>query len=392
MKIAVVTPEYPPDTIGGGGVAVQALVREYIREHVVEVFSAADSTRSWVRNRHRDTAEANFVVNRYPLIPMGKQHPYLRSVVPPNLPAWLALRNDLAEWKPDVAHLHGYGYALTDLAAFLLAARHVPYIFTVHGLPATPARRNPAIRAAYRTYQRFGVGKVIRGAQAVTAVSTPVAEAMVGSAMVRVIPNGTSPLPESDAKRAGQLKAKLALANETPIIAAAGRLSTTKGFDVLIEALDHVQVPKVVCVIAGSDGGVADSLAQLAAKVREGVSVKLPGLLNRQELADLFAIANVVVVPSREEPFGLVALEALASRKRLVASNIGGLGEFLNPRVSKLVPPGDVQALGAAITLSLTRGPLLQNEVEEIEDLLARYSWTSIAQEYLRLMADIREI
>src|SRR2546425_12965989 len=95
MKIAVVTPEYPPDTIGGGGIVVEALVTHYLADNRVEVFSAADSMRSWSLGRHRDTVEKNVVVNRYPLLPIGGDRAYLRSVVPPNLRAWLALRNDL---------------------------------------------------------------------------------------------------------------------------------------------------------------------------------------------------------------------------------------------------------------------------------------------------------
>src|ERR1700680_4264684 len=103
MKVAVVTPEYPPDTIGGGGGAGEALVHEYAAKHEVRVFSAADSTRSWVQGRELELVD-DIPIHRYPLVPVGKGKPYLRSVMPPNLPAWLALRADLAHWSPDVAH------------------------------------------------------------------------------------------------------------------------------------------------------------------------------------------------------------------------------------------------------------------------------------------------
>jgi len=386
-----VTPEYPPDTIGGGGVVVQALVAEYMADHKVEVFSAADSTRSWFGHRDRDNADKNVFINRYPLIPFGRHQAYLRSVVPPNPSAWFELRNDLVAWRPDVAHLHGYGYSLTDLAALALARRRVPYIFTVHGLPSTPMRRNSGIRAAYRIYQRFGVGRAIRGAREVTAISAAVAEEVGCRRKVHVIPNGISPLPGSDARTGVELREQLGLPDGLPVVVAAGRLSITKGFDVLIQALEQVQVRELACVVAGSDGGVADVLARLAAKARKGVTVKLPGRLHRQELADLFALADVVVVPSREEPFGLVALEALASHKRLVASNTGGLREFLHPGVATLVPPGDAGALAAGITLNLARGALSTTELQEIAHLLARYSWSAIAQRYMALMANARQ-
>lgn len=391
MKIAVVTPEYPPDTIGGGGVAVEALVHEFAGRHDVRVFSAADSIRSWFQGRHLDpTADA--VVNRYPLIPVGRRKPYLRSVVPPDLPAWLGLRKDLMSWRPDVAHLHGYGYAVTDLAGRILVRRGVPYIITIHGLPTTPLARNSLIRAAYRAYQRFGVGSTVRRARVVTAVSKSVADSVPCPVKVRVVPNGVTPLPVSDPARAGLLRGRLGISDGTPMVAAAGRLSTSKGFDVLVRALDDVRVPKLACVIAGSDAGAERLLLELAAHTRPGVSVRLVGRLSREDLADLFSAATVIVVPSREEPFGLVALEALSVRRRLVASNTGGLSEFLHARVAELVPPGDAAVLASAITSSLLRGRFTPREQKEVDELLDQHSWATVACQYESLLGEVANV
>jgi glycogen(starch) synthase len=390
MRIAVVTPEYPPDTIGGGGVVFQALVGEYITRHEVRVFTAADSDRSWVQSRRSETVD-NLTINRYPLIPIGQGISYLRSAPPPNFPAWLQLRNDIADWSPNVAHVHGYGHAFIDLAAFILARRHVPFVFTLHGIPTRPARRNSLIRAAWRIYQRFGAARVIRKAHTVTAVSIAGAGFLARQMPIHVVPNGVSPMTTSDPQRVEQLRERLAISRKGCVIAGVGRLSIEKGFDVLIKALDHVQVPEFTCVIAGSDGGAEQELTELASKVRPGISVLLPGRLTKESVADLMAIADVVVVPSREESFGLVALEALASGKRLVASRIGGLGEFLNPGVAELVARDDVAALASGITRSLARGPLTPRELDDAQRVVTSHLWSVVARQYEHLMAQVAE-
>jgi glycosyltransferase involved in cell wall biosynthesis len=387
MRIALVIPEFPPDAIGGGGVVFQALVREYVARHQVMVFTAADSTRSWTRGRYRDCTETA-VINRYPLIPLGKRIPYLRSAMPPNVRGWLELRRDLTTWSPQVAHVHGYGHAFIDLASGFLAKQGVPYIFTCHGIPSRPMRRNSVIRAAFKTYQRFGPERVIRSAHRVTAVSAAAAANLVHPKQIEIVPNGVSPMAVSNPLSARELRLRLAIPDSVALVAAAGRLSIEKGFDILIKALDKVQVARLFCVIAGSDGGAGPELAELAARCRPGISVSFPGRLSPQSITDLFSTADLVVVPSREESFGLVALEALAVGKRLVASRAGGLVDFLQPGLAQLVARDDPIALAAAITDSLARGPLTSGETEAVAGLVARYSWSSVAIQYEQLLSE----
>src|SRR5438093_4827236 len=145
VRLAVVTPEYPPHHIGGGGIVVEALTHELIRRHEVRVFSAYDVVRSWHRGRSV-VLQAGVGIYRYPTVPVFRGLPYLRSVLPPNPVGAANLGRDLAHWSPDVAHLHGYGYATVDLAALILRRLKVPYVFTVHGLPVTPGQRGFFIR------------------------------------------------------------------------------------------------------------------------------------------------------------------------------------------------------------------------------------------------------
>lgn len=366
----------------------QALVNEYAARHQVRVFTAADSTRSWIRGRFRG-AELRISVNRYPLIPVGKGVAYLRSSMPMNLRGWLDLRHDITSWNPEVAHVHGYGHLFVDLGVRLLMAQRIPYVFTCHGIPTRPFRQNVMARTTFRIYQRIAASNSVLNAQVVTAVSKSAAAALIHRNPIQIIPNGLSALPSSDLRKADLLRTKLGLSASVSVVAAAGRLSIEKGFDVLVNALDQVRVEQVACVIAGSDAGEGARLARLAEKCRPGVSVLFPGRLDSRGIADLFAIADVVVVPSREESFGLVALEALAAEKRLVATNAGGLGDFLDPHLAHLVSRDNARELSDAISGCLELGPVTEEERKQFQTFVAQFSWSAIAQRYEVLLSAV---
>jgi len=111
------------------------------------------------------------------------------------------------------------------------------------------------------------------------------------------------------------------------LVVAAGRLTESKGFDVLIEAMRELG-EEIQCVIAGK---VVRAPIEKALRAKAPANVAFVGELSRSELGSLLSLADVLAVPSRHEPFGLVALEAIASGTRVVASAVGGLPEFLCP-------------------------------------------------------------
>jgi glycosyltransferase involved in cell wall biosynthesis len=390
VRVAIVTPEYPPHHIGGGGVAVEALAREYAKNNEVRVFSAWDSNRSW---RGSPAAESidGIAITRYPLIPILQRRLYLRSVLPPNPKSGLRLWRDLIAWSPDIAHLHGYGCAIVDLAAIILSRQRIPYILTVHGLPQTPSQRGRVTRLAYRAYKVLGADRTTRKAHWVTAVSRAVADLLPPERQILVIPNGISALPPSDKHRADVLRRQLQLESGVPLIVAVGRLSKSKGFDVLLRALSFIDAPRLECVIVGSDAGEKKLLDHLASLVPGSVRVLLPGWVDRESLADIFELADVITVPSRDEPFGLVALEALGSRRRVVASNVGGLAEFLRPPVAELIDTEDPHAWAAGISRALSRGPYTQDDDVVAGKILTEHSWPRLAREYELLLMNSRD-
>jgi glycosyltransferase involved in cell wall biosynthesis len=144
-----------------------------------------------------------------------------------------------------------------------------------------------------------------------------------------------------------------AVLSEAPTAVFAGRLVKEKGADVLLRAFARAsgRAPGSRLIIAG-DGPERKNLEALAAKLNLTSSVSFRGYLKPREMNDALSGAWVHVVPSLwDEPFGIVAIEAMARGTTVVASGSGGLGEIVEDGVDGfLVPPGDVDALSEKLT------------------------------------------
>ena len=128
-----------------------------------------------------------------------------------------------------------------------------------------------------------------------------------------------------------------------------GRLIPIKGHDVLLRALARVrqQLPEVTLEIAG-DGPLEPELSATVSRLGLGERVSFLGRVAPP--GPVFERAEVVVVPSFGEGFGMVALEAMERGRPVVASDVGGLPEIVaDGRTGLLVPPGDPEAFAAAI-------------------------------------------
>lgn len=138
---------------------------------------------------------------------------------------------------------------------------------------------------------------------------------------------------------------------EAPLrVLALGRLVAKKGFDVLLDALALLAArepaPVVELVIAG-DGPLRAALETRAQALPRSVSVRFAGWID--EVGPLFARADLFVLPSRDEPFGIVVLEAMAAGVPIVATRTAGPLEVLDADTAALVPIGDAAALADAI-------------------------------------------
>ena len=135
----------------------------------------------------------------------------------------------------------------------------------------------------------------------------------------------------------------------------AGKMARFKGIDILLDAAATYEKerPNALTVLAG-DG---EERERLHAQARDlGLQhVHFIGNVPQDELARLYCIADIDLVPSRREPFGLVAVEAMACGTPVVATNQGGLPDFVNENVGTLVAPEDAADLARGIVSTLDR-------------------------------------
>ena len=250
---------------------------------------------------------------------------------------------------------------------------------------------------------------LVRSADRLVALSPSEEDALVGlyaadPERVCVVPPGVdlerfSPRPTAGLRRALDLLHRR-------VVLYAGRLERLKGPDTLIEAMAALAArpgfADVVTLIAGDDssdgrnesghpGGERGRLAALAAEQGIGDRVRFLGAVAEAELADLYALADVCVVPSHTETFGLVALEAQASGTPVVAAAVGGLTDIVVDGVTgRLVTGRDPAGWAAAIAGLLGAGALRDQMGAAARDHAARYTWAR-ATDRLRALYDCVE-
>jgi glycogen(starch) synthase len=177
-----------------------------------------------------------------------------------------------------------------------------------------------------------------------------------------------------------------------PLVLAWGRVQYEKGFQVLAQAMARLRgrVPGVSCLIAGRGPYLPELQSQVDI---EGVGdlVQLAGYVPRDDLRALLHRAGCVVIPSLYEPFGVVALEALAADAPVVSADTGGLAEIMQGSGAALLfEPGNAARLAEAIERVLIDTETSRSLRARARDLLEdRYSWDAIAEQTISVYGEV---
>jgi D-inositol-3-phosphate glycosyltransferase len=212
---------------------------------------------------------------------------------------------------------------------------------------------------------------------------------------VAVIPCGVDPelFRPGDAQAA---RARLGIAGDR-VLLFVGRLTPIKGLETLLRALAAVSLgsasPSIHLVVVGGEKGGHDdtpSLRRLAAELGVSDRVDFRGQLPQDALPEYYRAADLCLMPSRYESFGMVALEAMASGIPVVASRVGGLAVTVQDGVTGvLVPEGDVDALARAV------GSLLGDERRrqllglQAVEWARRFGWPCVARQVVELYGEL---
>jgi glycosyltransferase involved in cell wall biosynthesis len=199
-----------------------------------------------------------------------------------------------------------------------------------------------------------------------------------------------------------EARQRLGLDPDTRTIFYVGRFDTRKGIETLVRAVGRSklrgQMPLSLIIAGGSRSGHkdADERDRIRSIVRElGIEefTSFPGRLKDEDMPVHFAAADVCVVPSHYEPFGLVAIEAMASGTPVVASEVGGLKYTVVPeQTGLLAPPKDEAAFAEAIDRILSdpawRDELGRNARARVEQ---EFSWDGVAAQLSELYTALLE-
>ena len=206
-----------------------------------------------------------------------------------------------------------------------------------------------------------------------------------------VIPCGT------DIERFGSVsrlegRAELNLAPEDKIILYVGRFDRRKGIETLVRAVGYPEVKRhpdlKLIIVGGSTPGRKDGKerARIEDLVRElGLAdiTTFAGRIEHEDLAYYYAAADVCVVPSHYEPFGLVAIEAMACGTPVIASEVGGLKfTVIDELTGLLVPPQDERAFAKAIDRVISY-PAWSRQLEKDarKRVVSMFSWDGVARQ-----------
>lgn len=262
------------------------------------------------------------------------------------------------ELRPDVLHAHWW-FPGGVVAAVASLVTGTPLVITLHGSDVHIAERPGLRKLARLTLRRATVVGVVSEAlrrEAIDLLNVPPAKVVVLRMPVRMpAPAVHEPPPDPPPLR----------------LVAVGRLAREKGLGVLLDALAHIEGAELDVF---GDGPAAGELRAGASAL--GGRVRFHGARPRAEIAHALGGAHALVAPSLREGLGMVALEALAVGRPVIASGVGGLVEtVVDGDDGILVPPGDPVALAAA----LRRLPLPPPKAAAV----ARHRPEAVAQAHL---------
>ena len=379
-RVMILSWEYPPIVEGGLARHVRKLSEQLV---------ATDGAEVHVLTRGDDTSPAEEEMDGV----------HVHRVVEPSRP------NDLGEFIAWIEHMnadllaagvelgdrydfdivHGHDWLVAGAGDHLAKRFRCPLVMTVH---ATEYGRHQGWIEDHPQSHIHGVEHwMTNRADRVIACSAYMRDHItdiysLDEGSVEVIPNGIDPMDLVPVDDLDTLRGKFAEPDER-LILLVGRLVYEKGFHLALEALPGIieTLGNVRFLVAGSGTAEADLKAQ-ATKLGLADHGRFLGWIGDDALHSLYRIADLTVVPSLYEPFGLVALEAMASGCPCIVADTGGLREVVpeGDKVGLRFNGGDAEHLAIMIERLLSDDILRDRLVAEASEHVLSFDWADVAR------------
>ncbi len=383
MRVIMLSWEYPPKIVGGISRHVydlaHALVKQDVEVHVVTC-------------EHPGAAaeEVEDGIYLYRVTPPGAGNDFIH---------WVQLLNDAMLARADtlVAEilnkgdgqallLHPHDWLAHYAAAALKHKYHLPLVATIH---ATESGRNNGIKGPTQGYIN-SVEEQLQNEAWRVIVCTEFMKRECEVALhtpwdkMDVVPNGVEAakfkLPDFTPAEKAAFRARYA-APEEKIIFFVGRMVREKGVQVLIESLPKVRWGYHDAKLLICGGGHREHLVNLAAYLGMERHVYFAGFVPDDDLLKIYSIIDIACFPSLYEPFGIVALEAMAAKVPVVVSDAGGLPEVVENNVTGITTyAGNPNSLADGL-LKLLHEPDTADRLVDAayERVLTTFNWDTIA-------------
>ena len=339
MRVLLAAWDFPPHAVGGDAAHVDGFARALGRAgHDVVVLTARQPGTAPIEQRDPNVRvlRATSTCPGYPTTSSSGGAASANHHL-------VQLSSTFGRWSPEVVHAHSWPVAW---AADTLAVLHGAALVTTfhntassrHGgrVPPGPRLRSTPSSRGWRTAPaRCWRRRASWRREVISAFE-------VNPDKVHRIPNGIDPEWWATGEHHD---------SRAPLVLTWGHVQFEKGFQVLARAMTPLRsrVPGIECIVAGHGSYLPEFQSRIDV---EGVSdiVRLVGFVPDEKLRDLVHRAGCVVIPSLYEPFGIVALEALAGGAPLIAARTGGLAELIEDTgAGMLFDPGNADELAGCI-------------------------------------------
>ncbi|MEF8834915.1 MAG: glycosyltransferase family 4 protein [Candidatus Thermoplasmatota archaeon] len=297
----------------------------------------------------------------------------------------------------DIYHAHSYGYFHMNVASFFKHLKDKPLVITPHFHPEWSMWGGKKRKMIRGFYDRAIGQTVLDSTDKIIGVSGNEISLLrerfeIPDEKIEVIPNGIDPdefepIPEGD-------KFRESFDIEGNLILYTGRLASNKGLLNLIDSMPKVleEKPDTTFVCVGEDEGMEEQMKRKARKLGVEDSLLITGYIEDYDVfKSAYSAADIHVLPSEYEAFGIVLLEAMMCETPCIGTDVGGVPEVIDKgETGFIVDYGDIEGLASKI-LNLLRNPELRKKMGEKgrKRVLENFTWKKVAKKVERVYEEL---
>lgn len=366
-----------PFRIGGPSVVTFNLVEQFDRKGLEVDFVFGISKKDFIDNYQNLSAHFSRHVNLIPIVKNQRSEgSYRASFDSQFLVSARRIMRTLVD-RPDVIQFPSPPSSNDALLPLLARLRGVPSVVRLAGWPLYEAK----YRGDLSSYESYFFYRLTRSffTKVVCASSFMRDRSMrdgIDAKKIQVIPNG---IDLNAFRYAGRIK----LVGH-PALLFVGRLEREKGIDILVESMEHLAraLPQVVLHVVG-EGSLENELRRFT--VTKGLIDRVVFHGKTLDTAAFYSSADICVVPSIFEAFGITVVEAMAAGKPVVATRCGGIPENVTNLDNGILVQPTRQGLVKAITDLWNDAKLMERMSKNNLEKANQFDWSRVADEYIRL-------